>query len=411
MKTALRDAYPAAWAICPTRFLLGFAQGGLLSPLLPLLRETFDVSYSELGLLTSAFGLSAVGMDLIATGFFNRRPLLQVLLQGIVVAGLGLLGCALAPSFYWMVAARALLGFGVSMARFALLTVMVTATPPTAQGQAHNLLEFSAIAGSTVSPTLSGLLAVFVHWRAAYSVAVVFIVAAFAWVVYTRDALAKAMQITATPHTSHLDSQPVSVDARPSTVSQDTRAMLIAYLAAFVLSFIWGGFVSTALPLYAGEVVGLSTSTLGLVLTAGLVVDLLLLLPIGWLSDRFQSRTVLAPALSLLAAALLWLPQSSHVWGLLLVSLGLHAGFAAWGMPSAVLAMLSQGHRLTRSMAWYRLLVDSAAVIAPWLIGLLIERAGYGSPSLCTAVVVALTAFCVAWGMRPARQGMTASPG
>ena len=410
MKTSLRDSYPAAWAICPTRFLLGFAQGGLLSPLLPLLRETFEVSYSELGLLTSAFGLSAVGMDLIATGFFSRRPLLQVLLQGIVVTGLGLLGCALAPSFYWMVAARAVLGFGVSMARFALLTVMVTATPRTAQGRAHNLLEFSAIAGNTISPTLSGLLAVFVHWRAAYSVAVVFVVAAFAWVVFTRDALAKAMRIAATQQTSHLDVQPLTVGAPRSSASRDTRAMLIAYLATFVLSFVWGGFISTALPLYGGNVLGLSTSTLGLIMTAGLVVDLVLLLPTGWLSDRLQNRTVLAPALSLLAAALFWLPHSSQFWGLLLVSIGLHAGFAAWGMPSAALAMLTQGHRLTRVMAWYRLLVDGAAVIAPWLIGLLIERYGYGGPSLCTAVIVALTALCVAWGLRLTRQEKTAYP-
>jgi MFS family permease len=182
------------------------------------------------------------------------------------------------------------------------------------------------------------------------------------------------------------------------------------FVAAFVLSFIWGGFVATALPLYGGEVVGLSTSTLGLIMTAGLVVDLLLLLPTGWLSDRLQTRTVLAPALSILVAALLWLPQSTHFWGLLLVSLGLHAGFAAWGMPSAALAMLTQGHRLTRAMAWYRLLVDGAAVIAPWLIGLLIEHYGYGGPSLGTAVVVALTALCVAWGLRPGRQEMSPHP-
>ena len=58
-------AYPAAWTICPMRFLLAFAQGGLLSPLLPLLRETFQVDYGELGLLISMFGLSRVAMDLL----------------------------------------------------------------------------------------------------------------------------------------------------------------------------------------------------------------------------------------------------------------------------------------------------------------------------------------------------------
>jgi hypothetical protein len=53
-------------------------------------------------------------------------------------------------------------------------------------------------------------------------------------------------------------------------------ATLIAYLAAFILSFTWSGFLSTAMPLYGGEVVGVSTSTLGMVLTAGLLVDLAL---------------------------------------------------------------------------------------------------------------------------------------
>ena len=68
---------------------------------------------------------------------------------------------------------------------------------------------------------------------------------------------------------------------------------MIAYLATFILSFTWSGFLSTAIPLYGGEVVGLSTSTLGMILTAGLVVDLALLLPVGWLSDRLDYRVVL----------------------------------------------------------------------------------------------------------------------
>jgi hypothetical protein len=52
-------------------------------------------------------------------------------------------------------------------------------------------------------------------------------------------------------------------------------------------------------------------------------------------------------------------------------------------------------------MARYRLLVDGAAVIAPWLMGLLIERYGYALPARSMAVVVALTALLVAVGLRP----------
>jgi FSR family fosmidomycin resistance protein-like MFS transporter len=407
VKAHLFATNPAAWAICPTRFLLAFAQGGLLSPLLPLLRDTFQVSYGELGLLTSAFGLSAVGMDLIATNFLSRRPLLHVLLQGICLTGFGLLCCALAPGFYWLVGARVLLGFGVSMARFACLTVIVTATSRTAQGRAHNLLEFSAIAGSAVSPLLSGLIAASLHWRAAYGTALLFVAGAFAWVLYSRQALAQAIEIGAKNQLSPPSMPTARVAMAPSDAS---RAALLAYLAAFILSFTWAGFLSTALPLFGGEVVGLSTAMLGAIITAGLLVDLVLLLPIGWVSDRLQGRIVLGPALLLMAAALVWLPQATTMMALLLISLCLHAGFATWGMPSAALAVLTRGPQQARAMALYRLLVDGGAVLAPGLVGMLIERYGYGVPTHATAVVVALTALLVLWGLRPARRRLSPRP-
>src|SRR5918992_5333476 len=99
------STYPAAWTICPMRFLLAFAQGGVLSPLLPLLRETFQVGYGELGLLISMFGLSRVAMDIIAAYLLSRIPLYRLLLQGIIITGVGSVLCALAPGFYWLVGA------------------------------------------------------------------------------------------------------------------------------------------------------------------------------------------------------------------------------------------------------------------------------------------------------------------
>jgi MFS family permease len=373
---------------------------------LPVLRETFNVSYSELGLLTSAFGLSAVGMDIITTSYFSRQPLLSVLLQGICLTGLGLLCCALAPGFYWMVGARVVLGFGVSMARFACLTVVVAATPRTAQGRAHNLLEFAAIGGSSISPLLSGVAASLLHWRAAYGIALLFVIGAFGWVLYTRQLLAQAIEMG---HKMR-QSAPPPVAMSPVAPTYEARATLLAYLAAFVLSFVWAGFLSTALPLFGGEVLGLSASMLGAIITAGLLMDLVLLLPIGWVSDRLEGRIVLAPALLLMAVSLACFPQATTMRALFLVSLGLHAGFASWGMPSAALAILTQGAQQAHAMALYRLLVDSAAVIAPWLMGILIEQYGYSVPAHCTAAGVALSALLVALGLRSGRRGLSPRP-
>jgi MFS family permease len=387
------------------RFLLAFAQGGVLSPLLPLLREAFHVGYGELGLLISMFGLSRVAMDILASFLLSRVPLFRLLLLGIILAGIGSLLCAFAPGFYWLVGARVLGGIGTSITTLAGLTVIIESTPLTAQGRANNLLEFSAIGGSAVSPALSGVVAALLHWRAAFALATVFVVGALAWVMFTREALEEDTR--ALTRKSAADDGAMSTRApvadKAGVRPLQTAAILIAYLAAFILSFTWSGFLSTAMPLYAGEVVGVSSSTLGMVFTAGLLVDLALLLPVGWLSDRLDYRVVLAPAMLLMAVVLAWFPQAHSLWGLLLVSIGIHTSFAAWGMPSAALARLARGERLRRTMGVYRFLVDGAVVVAPWLIGTLIGRYGYELPSWITAVGVLLTAVLVTRGLRPAR--------
>jgi len=398
-------AYPAAWTICPMRFLLAFAQGGVLSPLLPLLRETYEVGYGELGLLISMFGLSRVTMDVIAAYLLSRIPLFGLLWQGIVITGVGSLLCALAPGFYWLVGARVLVGLGISITTLAGLTAIIESTPLTAQGRANNLLEFSAIGGSALSPTLSGLIASLLHWRAAFGFATVFVVAALAWVIFTREALEEdTRKLTRkTGLDGHATANREAASGRLGARPPQTTAIVIAYVATFMLSFTWSGFLSTALPLYGGEVVGVPAATLGMIFTAGLLVDLALLLPVGWVSDRLDYRVVLTPAMLLMAVALAWLPQAQSLGGLLLLSIGIHTSFAAWGMPSAALAQLSRGAHLRRTMGVYRFLVDGAVVVAPWLIGTLVGRYGYAIPSWSTAGLVLVTAILVARGLRPAR--------
>jgi MFS family permease len=332
--------------------------------------------------------------------------LLSLLLQGIGLAGVALLGSMLAPSFYWLVAAQMLLGFGLGITRVACLMVIVTGTPRAVQGRANNLLEFSAIAGLTLSPTLSGLTASLLHWRAAFALATVFVAGAFGWVLYTRQSLAAAVGASTGRHNPDTPAAARSTQRpeTPAATAVHARVVGIAYLATFVLSFIWSGFVSTALPLFGGEVVGISTSTLGLVFTSGLLVDLILLLPIGWLSDRLEGRVVLTPALLLMAGALVYLPQATSLGGLFIISICLHTGFAAWGMPSAALALCTPRECLARTMGIYRLLVDGAVVIAPWFVGTLIGLYGYGLPAWLTAALGMLTALLVGQGMHAGRR-------
>ena len=88
----------------------------------------------------------------------------------------------------------------------------------------------------------------------------------------------------------------------------------------------------------------------------------------------------------------------------LLMPIGLHTGCAAWGMPAAATVLSVPGDCLIRTMGMYRLLVDGAVVIAPWLIGTLIGHEGYRVPTRGTAVLLMLNALLVLWGLRAVRR-------
>lgn len=396
---------PVLRILCPMGFLLSCAYGGLLSPLLPLLRDTFDVSYSTLGLLTSLFGLSGVVMDSLATVVVRRKHLPSALVASLVLTELGLLGCLAAPDFFWLAGSRVVFGFGVSLTGLVSLTILAYLTPPTAQARANNLLEFASIAGSAVSPLVAGFAAALLHWRAAFGLAMVFVTGALFWVVKTCSGLQEML--------TKPSEQPARVAASTGQVcrtvpgdpvpTQELRGLCVVSIAAFVLSFIRAGFLSTALPLFGGEVLKLSPAALGSLFTGGLLVNLTLLLPVGWLSDRLGLRLVFAPAMLLIAIALLWLPHARTFASLFLVSLGMHAGFAAWGLTAAALALLTSQAHLSRVFGLYRILVDGAVILAPWFTGVLIGTYGYRLPAQTSAVALLLTAALLIWGLKPWR--------
>lgn len=145
-----------------------------LPPLFPFLKEAFDTSYTELGLMmTALYGTTAVTQ--VPIGFLVDRIGPRIVLTvglAMMAVGFGLIGLA---SSFWAVIALALLGgLGNSVFHPADYAILNSSISPQRMGRAFSIHTFAGHLGSAAAPGITILLAAQLGWRGALMAAGLF---------------------------------------------------------------------------------------------------------------------------------------------------------------------------------------------------------------------------------------------
>ena len=165
-------------------------------------------------------------------------------------------------------------------------------------------------------------------------------------------------------------------------------AMLAIYFTAFSQAFVWGGSISTLLPLYGGRALMLSPELIGRTMAIAFAVEVCLLFPVGWASDVLGKVRIMIPGLLAMLAGTIWGPATGSIGGYTVAFSLAVAGMSVWMIPPSILAeRLSSGFH-ARVAGLYRLVIDFGIIIGPALIGLIIERWGFRMGAMAIAVVV-----------------------
>ncbi|MFJ7283644.1 MFS transporter [Pseudomonas sp. NPDC099000] len=135
---------------------------------LPALSRALDASFQQVQWIVLAY-LLAITTLIVSVGrlgdIVGRR---RLLLSGIGIFTLASLACGLAPSLGWLVAARAVQGLGAAI-MLALTVAFVGETVPKAQtGSAMGLLGTVSAIGTTLGPSLGGVLICGFGWQAIF---------------------------------------------------------------------------------------------------------------------------------------------------------------------------------------------------------------------------------------------------
>ncbi len=138
-----------------------------LTPLLPQLRDTYDLSKSSVGTLVAAYGIGVLAGAIPGGAVAARKGARAAVLAGLVLVALASVGVAVAGSFELLFAGRFLQGFGSSLTWAGGLAWLALASPRGRRGQAMGTAMGAAVFGALLGPVV-GATASVIGIRAAF---------------------------------------------------------------------------------------------------------------------------------------------------------------------------------------------------------------------------------------------------
>lgn len=338
---------------------------GAFGPLLPEIARAQGFADWQLGVLAGAFGFARTLLDLPA-GRLAARRLDVTLVTTPLFLLLGVLLLGSAGPLEVLVIGRFFIGVGHALGMVGGLTALLER----GEGAAFrlNTFEFSGMLGIFGGILAAGLLPSSWSWSRTYLVAcspqlVVLGVLPVLWRRFSAQDRPRSVEPPVRPAVADAAKWP------PIVIGM--------FVVGTVISFAWSSVSQFLIPLRGAREFGLDRAGVSRMLAIPQVVDLLALLPVGYLADRLGRRGLLGWVSLVLGLGTLFVglgPFPLFVLGAALFGVGL----AGWMLPIGVI----REHTSLAALGWrtglYRVGVDAAIFLGPLVSGLLGETgAGY----------------------------------
>jgi FSR family fosmidomycin resistance protein-like MFS transporter len=134
--------------------LLNDSIQALLPAIYPLLKESFSLSFTQIGLITLTFQMVGSVFQPVIGSYTDRHPKPYSLVCGMGITFVGLVALALAPSYYAVLVAAAMVGLG-SAVFHPESSRMARLASGGNHGFAQSLFQVGGNAGSSIGPLLA----------------------------------------------------------------------------------------------------------------------------------------------------------------------------------------------------------------------------------------------------------------
>ncbi len=388
LRRLLRD--PLVLPFYVPSFIL-FLGSALLSPVLPLYAESFEVSYAWVGAVTSARALGMLFMDVPSGLLLRRLGHKRAILLGMAVmvgfgAALSWAGSIQEAFVYQLVS-----GFGMALYSIARHAYVTEHAPKSNRGSSMALFGGLVRIAWFIGPSIGGFVAAGLGLRVPFVVAgLVSVPALLSVALLMPDGSPKAAPLSVVRASQPRVAQPVGF---LKTLRGRARHLVPAGLGHILVQMVRSG-RGTLIPLYAANILGLEVEHVGLLLTISAAVEMCMFWPAGWVMDNLGRKYSFVPSFALQAIGMACVPLTSGFVGLLASTslIGLGNGLSSGGMMTLGSDLAPDDGRGEFLGVW-RLIGDLGGTAGPAVVGFVAETLALPAAALALAASGLLAAL------------------
>ncbi len=338
------------------------AGAGAILPVLPLYIRALGADLPLTGIVMSMFALGAltgnVPASIVIARFGKRRTMIGAISAEVALAA----AAAVVVHPYQLIPLLFALGAVHTLFFVARLAYFRELVPQQNRGRALSLLGGEMRMGSSIGPVLGGFAADTLGLRTAFvllglfSLFVLFFGIAF------------------------LPEESPESRARPRSSDEKTLRLMFTLLADKRYVFATAGFVVLALKLIRearkiifplwGNLIGMSSSAIGLLFGVAHLVELALFYPAGTIMDRWGRKKTAVPCLLLFSLGFILLPvaRTPALFMLVAILVSIGNGIGA-GINMTLSTDFAPQERTVEFLALWRTITDLGGAASPMIIG------------------------------------------
>ena len=376
-----------AWALCALLPLLQLTISATF-PVVPQVREAFNLNYSEVGIFLASLSFARLLCDLpagqLATRYNGRRLLMISGLLTLIVCTLA----ALASEYWQLLLARVIIGGVTAINQAVVLAWLVSLASARNRGVVMGISETAFSLMVVFSPLIAGALAEWLNWRTPFVMGAVASALALALVQWgTRDEQAVLQQAAGA-------AEPAPSFGR--LLPTGGSLLTLAFLLCFAIFYGRQALTAVYLPALGADELGLSPFLLGVAISGIALASTFVTMVGSALADRLGRTTMVLPAMWLLVLVQAPLAFVHDVPTYFALGWLQALAAAVNALPLSLVGdALPPGYR-SLGMAGYRLVADVAILAGPLAAGVALDYFGargawaalWGGTALCAALAL-----------------------